>query len=77
MREYGPTVLALPPPHGFDLAVYLVPRGVVAALLVLLALLLPRWRRRARGGPLAEEAAPPRLSPADEARLEADIARFD
>jgi len=76
VREYGPTVLALPPAHGFDLAVYLVPVALVAAVLVLLALLLPRWRRRTREGPLAEEG-PPTLPPADAARLEADMARFD
>ena len=80
VREYGPTVLALPSTHGFDLAVYLVPPCVVLALLGLLALLLPRWRRRARaaapasGG--ASRSSPP-LSPAEEARLDADIARFD
>ncbi len=76
VREYGPTVLALPPAHGFDLAVYLVPAGLVAAVLVLLALLLPRWRRRAREAPLAE-GGPPTLTPAEAARLEADMARFD
>jgi cytochrome c-type biogenesis protein CcmH len=76
VREYGPTVLALPPAHGFDLAAYLVPVALVVAVLVLLALLLPRWRRRAREAPLAEEG-PPTLPPADAARLEADMARFD
>jgi cytochrome c-type biogenesis protein CcmH/NrfF len=80
VREYGPTVLALPSTHGFDLAVYLVPPCVVLALLGLLALLLPRWRSRARAAapPLGETSpASPPLSPADEARLDADIARFD
>jgi cytochrome c-type biogenesis protein CcmH len=78
VREYGPAVLALPSTHGFDLAVYLVPPCVVLALLGLLALLLPRWRRRARAA-AARGASPasPVLSPSDEARLDADIARFD
>ncbi len=76
VREYGPAVLALPPAHGFDLAAYLVPVALVVAVLVLLALLLPRWRRRAREAPLAE-GEPPTLAPADAARLEADMARFD
>ncbi len=74
--QYGPTVLALPPAHGFDLAVYVVPPCVVLALLALLALLLPRWRRRARAG-IVGDAPPLTLSPADAARLEADMARFD
>jgi cytochrome c-type biogenesis protein CcmH len=75
--QYGPTVLALPSTHGFDLAAYLVPLLVLAAVLGLLALLLPRWRRDSRsasaGPPMDEES----LSPADRARLEADLARFD
>jgi cytochrome c-type biogenesis protein CcmH len=78
VREYGPTVLALPSTHGFDLAVYLVPPCVVLALLGLVALLLPRWRRRARAAPASGGAgSPPALSPSDEARLDADIARFE
>jgi cytochrome c-type biogenesis protein CcmH len=79
VREYGPAVLALPSTHGFGLAAYLVPPCVVLALLALLALLLPRWRRRARAAHAAGEALrpSPTLSPADAARLDADIARFD
>ena len=76
VAQYGPAVLALPPAHGFDLAVYVVPPCVVLALLALLALLLPRWRRRARAGAVGD-APLPTLSPADAARLEADMARFD
>jgi cytochrome c-type biogenesis protein CcmH/NrfF len=78
VREYGPAVLALPSTHGFDLTVYLVPPCVVLALLGLLALLLPRWRRRARSARTAGGVgSPPVLSPSDEARLNADIARFE
>jgi cytochrome c-type biogenesis protein CcmH len=87
--QYGPQVLALPATHGFDLAAYLAPIAVVAFALGLLLLLLPRWRRRGRTQPAAaaglagestaeagarEEQT---LSPADAARLEADLARFD
>jgi cytochrome c-type biogenesis protein CcmH len=76
--QYGSAVLALPGAHGFDLTAYLVPAAVVGALLVILALLLPRWRRRARAAQAAGGApAPTTLSPADTARLEADMARFD
>lgn len=95
VAQYGPQVLALPATHGFDLAAYLVPIAVVAFVLALLGLLLPRWRRRGRaqaalaGGLAGEgragaspgsERSPGReqtLSPADAARLEADLARFD
>ncbi len=74
--QYGPSVLALPSTKGFDLVVYLVPAAVVLALLVLLALLLPSWRRRARAQ--AERvASTPELSVSDATRLDADLKRFD
>jgi cytochrome c-type biogenesis protein CcmH len=74
--QYGSTVLGLPAAHGFDLTVYLVPIAVVAALIALLLVLLPRWRRHAQ----AQEASrqpPQQLAPGDAARLESDLARFD
>lgn len=75
VAQYGVEVLALPPAHGFDLTVYVVPVVVVLALLALLAFLLPRWRANLRraGGP---DTAPP-LSDEDAARLEADLERYD
>jgi cytochrome c-type biogenesis protein CcmH len=74
--QYGPTVLGLPQTHGFDLAAYLVPLAVVLALLTVLLLLLPRWRRRARAQTAA--AGPkPALDPINAARLDQDLARFD
>ncbi len=76
--QYGTRVLALPREQGFNLVVYLVPIAAVAGALVLLALLLPRWRRRsrARGGgrPLA---LGPELSAEDAQRLDEDLARYD
>jgi cytochrome c-type biogenesis protein CcmH len=74
--QYGASVLALPSAHGFGLAAYLVPLAAVLALLAALALLLPRWRRRARI-PDAPDTPRPALSSGDAARLDADIARFD
>lgn len=73
--QYGPAALGLPTTHGFDLTAYLVPLVAVVALVATLALLLPRWRRRASSGPAT--AAPAPLSAADTARLDADLARFD
>jgi cytochrome c-type biogenesis protein CcmH len=73
VAQYGTAVLGLPAAHGFDLTVYLVPIAVVLALLAMVALLLPRWRRRSPG----ERSRPsPTLDPADRARLDADLARF-
>jgi len=75
VAQYGPAVLGLPSTHGFDLAVYLIPLALVVALLALLAMLLPRWRRRGRGGHDPPSPAP-RLDATDAERLDADLARF-
>jgi cytochrome c-type biogenesis protein CcmH len=75
---YGPGILAKPQDSGFSLAVWWVPVAVVAAVLALLAVLLPRWRRRAPGE--HDDAAPsgaPTLSAADARRLDEDLARYD
>jgi cytochrome c-type biogenesis protein CcmH/NrfF len=74
--QYGPAVLGLPSAKGFDLAAYLVPVAVVLALLALLALLLPSWRRRTRAHGGGTPGAP-ELSVSDAARLDADLERFD
>jgi cytochrome c-type biogenesis protein CcmH len=73
--QYGPAVLGLPSTNGFDLTAYLVPAAVLLALIVGLALLLPRWRR-ARGVS-AREPHSAALDAGDAARLDADLARFD
>jgi cytochrome c-type biogenesis protein CcmH len=79
-RRYGPAILAVPEDRGFGLAAWLVPIGVVLALLAGLALMLPRWRRRRRGGAGAGGAGGgaggPPLSDADARRLEEDLARY-
>jgi cytochrome c-type biogenesis protein CcmH len=76
VAQYGPSVLGLPSTHGFDLTAYLVPLAVVLALIVTLAALLPRWRRRTRAqAPRGASAVA--LSTIDAARLESDLARFD
>jgi cytochrome c-type biogenesis protein CcmH/NrfF len=76
VAQYGPAVLGLPTTKGFDLAAYLVPIAVVLALLTLLALLLPSWRRHARRQ-ATETSSAPELSASDAARLDADLERFD
>lgn len=74
--QYGRTALALPSNSGFDAAAYLVPLAALLALLAALALLLPRWRRRARAQARGRTPAPA-LGAADAQRLEADLERFD
>jgi cytochrome c-type biogenesis protein CcmH len=76
VAQYGTTALGLPSAKGFDLVAYLVPATVVLALLALLALLLPSWRRHARSRAAATSSLSP-LSASDAARLDADLQRFD
>lgn len=74
---YGPNVLALPESSGFNLAAYLVPVALVVAMLAIVATVAVRWRRRDGDAPAradAPAAAPP-LDPADERRLDDDLAR--
>jgi cytochrome c-type biogenesis protein CcmH len=74
--QYGPAILATPQDKGFSIAAWWVPVAVVVALLALLAVLVPRWRRRPRS---ADDAAPraPALSPGEARRLDEDLARYD
>ncbi len=71
--QYGPAVLALPSTHGFDIFAYLVPILVVLALLLTLALLLPRWLRRGRTEIVAAPPVP--ISQSDALRLAEDMDR--
>jgi cytochrome c-type biogenesis protein CcmH len=75
VAQYGPAVLALPSTKGFDLAAYLVPLVVVLALIAILALLLPRWRRAARRDRFVAAGSP--LSKTDAERLRDDMKRFE
>ena len=74
VAEFGEDVLASPRDEGFDLVAYLVPIGAVLLAAAGIALGLVRWRRQ---GKAASEPAAPSLSPADSARLEKDLSRFD
>jgi cytochrome c-type biogenesis protein CcmH/NrfF len=79
VARYGPSILATPEDHGFQLAAYLVPVAVVLAAIAALAIALPRWRRRRPSGDDEEaeaDAAAPALSAADARRLDEDMARF-
>ena len=78
VAEFGRDVLALPESDGVGLTAYAVPLALVALLAAGLALLLPRWRRRAPAGPEAEGAggAESALSSADARRLDEDLARY-
>jgi cytochrome c-type biogenesis protein CcmH/NrfF len=77
VATYGPNILASPQDSGFSLAVWWVPVAVVLALLGLIALLLPRWRRARAPTGAPDEPAGEELSATDARRLEQDLARYD
>lgn len=74
--EYGPEVLALPDQGGFGITAYAIPLALGALVVGGLALLLPRWRRRARAVAPGGGDAVPALSDEDAARLDADLAQY-
>jgi cytochrome c-type biogenesis protein CcmH len=73
--QYGPAVLGRPPAHGFNLTVYILPPVLVLAGVVILAITLPKWRRRARARAATPAPAGPALDSADARRLNEDLAR--
>jgi cytochrome c-type biogenesis protein CcmH/NrfF len=77
VAQWGPAILATPSDKGFSLAVWLVPVLLALAVLGLLALLVPRWRRAAGSARATPVAAGPALSDADNRRLDEDLARYD
>jgi cytochrome c-type biogenesis protein CcmH len=74
---YGDRVLASPKDKGFGLAAYLVPIAIVLAMLIALAVYLPRWRRNRDPENGAIAADGPALTDADSQRLAEDLARYD
>jgi cytochrome c-type biogenesis protein CcmH len=76
---YGKGVLADPPTGGFDVTTWLVPVGLLVALLALGAVFVPRWRRGGGGPASGGGAVPaaPEIDPADARRLDEDLARYD
>ena len=77
VARYGPSILATPQDHGFQLATYLIPIAVVLAAALALAIALPRWRQRRKAADAEEdEDVAPALSAADQRRLDEDLARF-
>jgi cytochrome c-type biogenesis protein CcmH len=77
--QFGESVLAAPPKHGFNLLAWLIPLVGLALGAVVLALLARRWTR-ARAAPVPRgpsgngRAA---LDPELERRVDEELARFD
>ena len=76
VAQYGPAVLGKPPARGFNLTVYVLPLALLLAGITLLAVTLPKWRARARTQTTASKPPKP-TTPADERRLDDDLARFE
>jgi cytochrome c-type biogenesis protein CcmH/NrfF len=76
VAQYGPAVLARPPANGVNLLVYIIPPVVLVVGIVVLAVFLPRWRRRAREADPSPTETRATLNDADAKRLNEDLGRF-
>jgi cytochrome c-type biogenesis protein CcmH/NrfF len=76
VAQYGTSVLALPPAHGFNLLVYVVPPALVGLGIVTILITLPRWRRRSRLAATQPLPLGPALDPVDARRLNEDLGRY-
>lgn len=78
VAQYGPGVLALPEPEGFNLSAYLVPGLAVLLAAIGIAVAARRWRRG--GTPPPGGSDPAANAPADPAaakRLDIDLERYE
>jgi len=75
--QYGPAVLALPPAHGFNIALYVLPPAALIIGAAFLLYTLPKWRRRTRAANATRTDTPVTTpAPEDSRRLEEDLARY-
>jgi cytochrome c-type biogenesis protein CcmH/NrfF len=76
VAQYGEDVLGKPPASGVNLTVYVLPPAILLAGIAILAITLPRWRRRARAAAAGDDPAVPPLAEADAQRLEHELSEF-
>jgi len=76
VANYGPGVLSTPATHGFDLLAWVLPLGGICLGAAGLAVGAWYWSR-VRGTPPGPAATVSALPPEEEARLDAELARFD
>ena len=80
VQQYGKSILAAPPRHGFDLLAWALPLAGILVAAALLAVAAWRWSRRERV--VVATAAPSlngsgRIDPDLERRVDEELARFD
>jgi cytochrome c-type biogenesis protein CcmH len=75
VANYGPGVLSTPATHGFDLLAWVLPIGGILLGAVGLAAGAWYWSRRPPADRSPPQSRP--LAPDDEARVDAELARFD
>jgi cytochrome c-type biogenesis protein CcmH len=76
VAQYGVGVLARPPAHGFNLSIYILPPAILIAGIAIIAITLPRWRRRTRAATPDPDQSPPPLDPVDQDRLDRELSQF-
>jgi cytochrome c-type biogenesis protein CcmH len=75
VAQYGESILAAPPKHGFDLLAWLLPLGGIVVAALFLGIAAWRWSRGwHRRAPVP--AGPP-LDPELERRVDEELQRFD
>jgi cytochrome c-type biogenesis protein CcmH len=76
VAQYGEAVLGKPPASGVNLTIYILPPALVVIGVGILAVTLPRWRRRTRAERRSALGATPAVDPAENARLEQELGQF-
>ncbi len=76
VAQYGPQVLGQPPASGFNLTIYVLPPAAFLAGLAVLAVTLPRWRRRSPRSSASLPAGPVPLRADDARRLDDELTNF-
>ena len=74
VANYGESILASPPKHGFGLLAWWVPLGGIVVAAAVLGVGIWRWSRAREARPVA---LGPRLDPALERRLDDELSRFE
>jgi cytochrome c-type biogenesis protein CcmH len=74
VAQYGPSILATPPTHGFAITAWLVPGVGLLGASTAVAAVLVSSRRRRRAGVNGPSASPP--TAAEDARLDAALSAY-